>query len=139
MISQVVSKYLGSRAKNVYVLGSARFDFCIEENLLTVPTSVWRKFLAAFNFAAHATYAAFVLLRLLQYRYLNRNEVLDDQSKIFLEFACLVHLVPPFVCHLCFFLREEDVAMFVNQFMTYHRNIEGSRHFLVIKLVNSEI
>ena len=126
MITAVVTDYLRNRAKNVSVLGSLRFSFTVTQNRLAVPNSLSRKFLAAFNFFVHTSYAIFIIIRLLQYQLLKGNK-LDAESKILLELGCLIQLVSPFVCHLCFFLREEAVATLINQFLVYFSSIEDKQ------------
>ena len=91
MITILVTKCVKNRTKTVYAWGSARFCFSTEENLLAVPRSFWRQFLAGINFLAHTGYSIFVLVRLLQYRYFNVNE-LDDRSQMLFESVCLFHL-----------------------------------------------
>ena len=65
-----------------------------------------------------------MFLRLIQYTYLDRNGV-GENSKLFLEFALLCFLIPPLCCHPCYFLREEAIAMFVNQYCIYYKSVEG--------------
>ena len=124
MISEVTRKHLKTTTGKVYFWGCARFSYGAEENRLVVPGSFSRTFFAAFNFALHFSYAVFLVIRLLQYRYLSKGQI-GERSTVFLEYACLCFLIPPFTCHLSFFLREEAVATFVNQYLAYYRNIEG--------------
>ena len=125
MITTVVTSYLRRRVKDVSFWASARFSFSAQGNLLHVPKSFRRKFLAALNFLAHTIHATFVLIRLIQYRYFDKDNELDERSKIFMESYCLFILVCPLCAHLCFFLREEAFANFINQYLTYYRSIEG--------------
>ena len=123
MISQIATKYLRKTAENCYFWASATFYLSPEENRLIVSQSIWRKFFSAFNFSFHISYALFLLVRLLHITYFSRGEV-EEHSEFFLEafgLACMV----PFCCHLYFFWREETFANFVNQYLTYCRNIEG--------------
>ena len=122
MISQVVRKHLKSRTGEVYFWGCARFKYCTDENRLTVPISFSRKCFAAFNFTLHLSYAMFIVLRLLQYMYLNN---LRQESMVFLEFAAICFLVTPFISQLSFFLREDTVTTFVNQYLPYYKDTEG--------------
>ena len=124
MISQVVSKYLRIAAESSHFWGIARFYFRSDENRLFVPNSSWRKFFTYFNFCSYICYSTFLLVRLLQIRYLNDHEK-DEQSELFLEYFGLLFLIPPSCCHMCFFRREKAFATFVNQFLMYYRNIEG--------------
>ena len=124
MIYQIASKYLRITAKNVHFWGSARCDFNTKENRVTLSQSAWRKFLGTFNFVLHTSYAIFVVMRLLQYRFWRENG-LDKESKVFLEFACLVHLIPPLHTFLYFFGREKAFTAFVNQYLSFYEKIEG--------------
>ena len=126
MISQIASKYLRITARNVHFWGSARFDFDTEENRVIVPKSAWRKSLGIFNCILHTSYAVFVVMRLLQYRLLVKNGM-DKETKVFLEFACLVHLVPPLCTFPYFIGREEAFAAFVNQYLSFYEKIDGKR------------
>ena len=64
----------------------------------------------------------FIVLRLLQYMYLNN---LRQESMVFLEFAAICFLVTPFISQLSFFLREDTVTTFVNQYLPYYKDTEG--------------
>ena len=118
----MVTRHVRNRTTSASLLLSARFSSRTEERRLTVPKSWCKKLLTGFNFMAHISFSTFVLTRLLQYQYFNVNK-LDGQSQIFLELVCLFHLVLPFCCHLCFFLREESFATFINQYLTYYKSI----------------
>ena len=128
MLSKIVCKNFRNRAKNAHLLASPRFDFNAEENLVSVPDCKLRKFLAAFNFLAHFTYPLYLVGRVVQFKYFSREEI-SENSLIYLEFSFLCYLVPLGFAHSCFFLREEAVGTFVNQFLIYFRRVEGEANF----------
>ena len=125
MITTIITSYLRSRVKYVSFWGSARFSFDAEQNRLSVPRSWWRKVLAALNLCVHTGYTAFLFVRLLRHQYFCVSNALDEPSEILLELASLFILVSPLCGHLCFFMREESFANFINQYLTYYRAVEG--------------
>ena len=126
MISQIVLKSLRKTAENGYFWGTARFYVCPEENRLLLSKSLWRQFFVIFSFLAHTSFSAFQLARLLHTWNSNTGNI-DAQYEIFLEYICLVYLIPPLCCQLYFLGREETFATFVNQFLTYYRSTEGHK------------
>ena len=129
MITTIVTSYLRNRVKNVSFWGSARFTFDTEAQLLSVPKSFLRRFFATLNFILHVLYAVFVMAQSIRYKFFYEdNHELDEPSKVFLEMACLFHLVLPLSGHLCFFLREEAFANFVNQYLIFYRSVDGWRN-----------
>ena len=94
------------------------------ENFIKVQTSRLRKFLSAFEFCLHLSYAIFMLVRCLQYTYLDGNEGADEKLKVFVQYFFVVHLVPNLCCHSLFFLRQETTATFFSQFISYHCSIK---------------
>ena len=76
------------------------------------------------DFSIHLIYAIFTFVRYIQYRHTDVVEA-DEQLKVLIEFFFAVHLVPTFGCHSLFFLREEAVAGFINQYIAYFFSIKN--------------
>ena len=134
MISEKTLKHFVSTVKYVHFWGSLRFDYDSSLECVTVPQSSWRKVLAALNVVAHLGYALFLIFSYLQ---LNFSETTNGPVKAITELAVLGHLCPTLCFHLCFFLREEAMANFINQFLTYHLSLQGKLKFSAHSCVTS--
>ena len=126
MISKKTLEYFIRHIRNGHFWGSPRLDYDSELKLVTVPQSLWRKIFAALNFVAHLSYAVFQLCRYVQYCVLPEEQGKEtaEEIKVLIEFAALAHLCVPFCFHSCFFLREEAVATFINQYLGYYQGLD---------------
>ena len=124
MISKKTLKYFASTIQDTHFWGGARFNYNVKKGLVTVPHSPWDKFLATLNVISHLSYAMFLFVRYIQYIHVKGYET-DDQTKVMIEFDFITHLCPTFCFHMCFYLKENAVANFINQYLTYFRNREG--------------
>ena len=124
MITQKVLNILKGTVENEDFWRSARFSYGgSTDHFIKVENSRWRKFLSAFDFCFHVAYATFMLVRYIQYTYLNSYGVADDKLKMIIEYFFVVTLVPNLCRHSLFFLREEAVASFFSQFISYYSSI----------------
>ena len=123
MISRNALKYLRRTSAHVDFWASARFSRGSSiENFVTVPKSWWRRILSIFNFVAHVSYCIFCTVRYTQYSFLQGYEA-EEQIKVFTELCLIAHLVPVVCIHFCVLFREEQVATFINQYISYYRSI----------------
>ena len=127
MISKKNLEYFVSTIKNAHFWGSARLDYDRHLERVTVPQSRLWKFLATLNVVAHLCYNSFLIFRYIQYNFGDTKK--NEQVKVLIEFAVVGHLCSNFCFHLCFFLREDAMANFINQFLSYYQGLKGEPYF----------
>ena len=123
MFSKTSFKYLKSTIKTVHFWRSARLDYNSQTGLVTVPESVLNNVLVGFNVAAHLAYNCFLLANYIYHMYW---EDLDQNVMILLELIVVGHACSTVSFHLPLYLREEGMAIFINQCLTYFKNLKGS-------------